>query len=76
VPVKIRKRWRSAFPCDIRNYKTREWEKLSVFASLCKQGGVKMGYVTWNDLFVVLGFVLDFVGVLFAVLSYFKNNKR
>jgi len=35
-----------------------------------------MSYVTWNDLFVVLSFVLDFVGVLFGVLAYFKNNKK
>ena len=35
-----------------------------------------MSYVTWNDLFVVLSFVPDFVGVLFGVLAYFKNNKK
>ena len=65
------------FPCFIRNYKTREWRKIICFASLRKkQGGVKMSYVTWTELMDFINLFLNSVGVLIAVLAYFKNNKK
>jgi len=35
-----------------------------------------MSYVTWTELMDFINLFLNSVGVLIAVLAYFKNNKK
>ena len=49
-----------------------------MFSLPCESREVyKMEYVvTWGDLITGCSFLLNFIGVLFGILSYFKNDKK